>query len=159
MKDYVLHIGPTFDVTNRKSFLEKDISVKMSRQVRNCVESFIELVRKSELFQDPNETILADNLNYLKEEARSTFTDTTGKFYLQKIVDEWNKELDRVLSQAILNLKTCIHVEKVYQKATLDYNTWLKNHAISKAENIAAEAQAKRDFFMEDMAVSIRQEA
>ena len=56
-------------------------------------------------------------------------------------------------------MKTCIHIEKAYKKAILDYNTWLKTHAISKAENFAAEAQAKRDFLMEDMAMSIRQEA
>ena len=54
------------------------------RQVRNCVESFIELGRKSELFQDPNETIFADNLNYLKEEEKSTFTETTGKDSFKK---------------------------------------------------------------------------
>ena len=149
--------GAHLDVSDRDSFLERDTRVKMSQGVRICVEDFIASSRKNVRWDDPNET-LATSLNNLKKEEKSVFRSNAGKSYPERVVDDWEKELDRVLAQAIRNLMTCINVEKAYKRAVLEYNDWIQNDAIKNDEDFGKQARAKRDFLVKDMEASICQQ-
>ena len=157
IKDYVSQFGADLDVSDRDSFLEKDTRVKMSQGVRICVENFIASSRKNVRWDDPNET-LATSLNNLKEEMKSVFRSNAGKSYPERVVDEWEKELDRVLAQAIRNLMTCIHVEKAYKRAVIEYNDWIQDDVIRNAEDFGSQARAMRDSLVKNMEASIRQQ-
>ena len=149
--------GAHLDVSDRDSFLERDTRVKMSQGVRICVEDFIASSRKNVRWDDPNET-LATSLNNLKKEEKSVFRSNAGKSYPERVVDDWEKELDRVLTQATRNLMTCVNVEKAYKRAVLEYNDWIQNDAIKNDEDFGKQARAKRDFLVKDMEASICQQ-
>ena len=160
IEDYVSQLGAHLDVTDRDSFLTKDFRVKMSRHVKNCVKDFVEkLLQNQNEWKSKDTKTMAAYLKELKSPARTKLRKVAGEFYPPRVIDEWEEELDRVLSQVIRNLKTCVQVEKAYKEAILAYSTWQKSSAkahLEKAQNFQNQAKKKRDSLLQEMKDSIR---
>ena len=158
IKDYVFELGPQLDVPNQKSFLEKDITVKMSTGVKRFVEEFVSSSGKQQVWEGNVETI-KKRLEKLKLNTKSKFRREADRFYSEKILHKWENELSRVLSQVIKNFMECIHVEKVYKKAIVEYSEWLKEECccMSSVNFSFKAARDKRNSLLQEMKKNINQ--
>ena len=151
IKDYVCQLRPHLDVADRNSFLMTDFRVKMSRHVKNRVDEFLDLSQNQNVWQGNYDTveIFESYLVEIKMEMRSKFRKEAEKFYPPRVVEEWKKELDRVLSQVSRNLKASIHVDEAYKKAIVKFSEWQKSnadtHLEEKGEDFSAKARKIRD--------------
>ena len=125
VKDYVSELGPNLNVADDNSFFLQDFRVKMSRRVKNIVEEFL-LLTKNQTIKNSYEDN-KENLLKTKTKMMSKFKKEVGKFYPNTtMVLEWEQELDRLLSQVVKNLMTCISVENAYKTAIEKYSLWVK---------------------------------
>ena len=89
---------------------------------------------------------------------KAKFRQEVETFYSQSALNEWEKELDRVLSQIIRNLKTCIYTEKAYKTAVLKFREWQKSSAnthLKDGNNFVIQAVETRSSLLQDMKQSI----
>ena len=150
--DYTTQLGLSLNISDRSSFLEKDMNVKMSRNLRACINDFMQyLYSKQDSVLKGSVEIIIDNCETLKEETKSKFRRENKIYFPQGVVDEWEDELGRVLSQSIQILITCLHFQKAYKDTICDYINWLEKDAITEAENFASKACAKREALLESM--------
>ena len=160
IKDYVSQLGDHLDVTDRDSFLTKDFRVKMSRHVKNCVKDFVEnLSQNHDKWTSKDIGTMAANLEKMKPPSKAKLRKVAGEFYRPNVIDQWEEELDRVLSQVITNLKTCMQVEEAYKKAILAYSKWHKRSAkslLEEARYVQNQPKKERDSLLKEMKNSIR---
>ena len=155
IKDYANQLGPHLNVTDRESFLMKDFRVKMSRHLKNCVNSFTECLsfiqkgKEAERFE-----VIAENLEELKSQMILKFQQEAGEFFSGSRLSDWEAELNRVLSQAIRNIKTCRNVEEVYKTAIVKFTGWLQDKKMEDAD-FAAHAREERDSLMQELKKNI----
>ena len=157
IKDYVSQLGPHLDVADRNSFLVTDFRVKMSRRVKNRVEEFLDLSQKQNVWQGNYDTVEIFE-SYLVEkriEMKSKFREDAEKFFPQRVVEEWQEELNRVLSQVSRNLKASVHVDEAYKKAIVKFSEWQKSNARTHLEeegkDFSAKARKYRDSLLLEM--------
>ena len=97
---------------------------------------------------------VSNKLDKLKEENQQK----TGKLYQQKIVNEWEEELNRVLSQAERNLLACMNVDDAYKIAILCFQKSLENSAKDpKTAKYKSGVENKRELLLEEIEKSIQQ--
>ena len=158
IKDCVYRIRPHLDASDRhESYIENDIREKMSEEVKVHVEEFINLSMSEKVWDDIPEAV-SNKLDKLKEENQQKFQQKTGKLYPQRIVNEWEEELNRVLSQVVLNLMVSINVDDAYKQAILCFQKWLEDKAKDpKKANYKSEAENKRESLLEQIEKSIQQ--
>ena len=157
IKDYVSQLGPHLDVADRNSFLMTDFRVKMSRHVKNRVEEFLDMSQKQNVWEGNYDTVEIFE-SYLVEksiEMKSKFREEAERFYSQRVVVEWEEELDRVLSQVSRNLKASVHMDEAYKKAIVKFSEWQKSNARTHLEEegkeFSVKAQKVRDSFLQEM--------
>ena len=159
IQDYVSQLGVDLDVPDRESFSKTDFKVKMSRHVRNRVEEFVKSSNENKVWE--NQTQFERNLQTLKKTTVSRFNEIAGKFYAQRALKEWEEELDRILSQIIRILKTCLDASKSYIKTIEEYNEWhksnAKKHLETGSENFNKKATEKLNSLFQQMEENLRQ--
>ena len=160
IEGYVSRFGHNLGVVDCSSFFEKDFRVKMSRHVKNRVEEFLDLSQSQDAWKGSFETIetIVIYLEDLKNQMKAKFRQEVETFYSQGALNEWEKELDRVLSQIIRNLKTCIFTEKAYKTAVVKFREWQKSNAnthLKEGNNFAIQAVETRNSLLQDMKQSI----
>ena len=161
IKDYVSLLGPNLDVAGDNSFFLQDFKVKMSRRVRNSVEEFLQLAQNEKVkssYED-NKKSLVD----IKTKIILKFRKEAGKFYPNtSMVLEWEQELDRLLSQAVRNMMTCLSVENAYRNAIVKYSSWLRNapriRSIRRTKTFVDGARKLRCSLLQRMKKSILQD-
>ena len=163
IKDYVSQLGHDLQVPDDGSAIVKDFRVKMSRNVKKCVEEFKELSNKQKVWKGDYEAvgIYEHYLKKLKADLKKRFRQEVIDYYSKRAVDEWELELDRVLSQAIKILMTCVHVDKEYKNAILTFSDWLKNNAnshLNENSNFKIQTREKRSLLLEKLRENIRQQ-
>ena len=155
IKDYANLLGPHLNVTNRESFLMKDFRVKMSWHLKNCVNSFMEYLSHNQKDLESEQfEVIAGNLEKLKLQMILKFQQEANEFFSRSRGSEWITELNRILSQAIRNIKTCRNVGELYKTAIEKFNGWLKDKKIEDAD-FAAHASEKRHSLMQEMKENI----
>ena len=159
IQDYVSQLGVDLDVPDRESFSETDFKVKMSRHVRNHVEEFVKSSNERKVWED--HTQFERNLLTLKETTVYSFNQTVEKFYAHRALKEWEEELDRILSQIIRILKTCLDASKSYIKTIEEYNEWhksnAKKHLETGSENFNKKATEKLNSLLQQMEGNLQQ--
>ena len=160
IQDYVSQLGVNLDVPNqRDSFFETDFKVKMSLHVRIRVEEFVKSSNAHEVWED--HTQFEKNLQDLKKETVSRFNQIAGKFYPMRALMEWEEELNRILSQIIRILKTCLNASRTYIKAVHDYNGWhqsnVRKHLDTGSGKFIIQATKKRNSLLQQMKKNLRQ--
>ena len=164
IKDYVSQLGQDLNVADQNSYIVKDFRAKMSRHVKNCIDEFLKLTKSQEVWKGNYEAVkvFENYLERLKLESKSKFRNEAGEFYSKKAVDEWEGELDRILSQATKIFKGCVHADEAYKMAILEFSDWLKSNASShlkegKDNMFAPLAGNKRKLLFIEMEKAIRQ--
>ena len=166
IKDYVSQLGRNLNVTDQNSYIVKDFRAKMSGHVKTRVEEFLKLTESQEIWKGNYEAVkvFENYLEGLKPQLKSKFRNEAGEFYSERAVDEWEGELDRVLSQATKIFKGCVHADEAYKKAILEFSDWLKSNASAhlkegKANMFAPQARSKRNLLLQEMEKNIFQHA
>ena len=155
INDFVALFTSQLDVSDRRSFIEKDIARKMSRNLRNCVHEFMNSTKKEEWNGKDAICEVRAKWEKLKLESKSKFKQEGRRHYPNRFLEVWEKELDRVLDQIIGILDACVIVEKEYKAAILKYNDWQTSITSSslRAEVSEYEVQVreKRKFLWQEM--------
>ena len=164
IKDYVSQLGPQLDVSDCSSFLLNDFKVKMSSHIKTQVNKFVEFLNQRVVFENTIENLEKNvhELEKTKDRMSKNFAEEVGKFYPQKLFDEWQEELVRVLSQIIRNWGVCMRVRLVYREAILEYATWIQSEEVNRLrakhhERFSDSANEKRDLLLKKIAESISQ--
>ena len=159
IQDYVSQLGDDLDVPDRESFSETDFKVKMSRHVRNRVEEFVKSSNEHKVWED--HTQFERNLLTLKKTNLYRFNQIAEKFYAHRALKEWEEELDRILSQIIRILKTCLDASKSYIKTIDEYHEWhksnAKKHLETGSEDFNKKATEKLNSLLQQMEENLRQ--
>ena len=152
IQDYVSQLGVDLDVPDRESFFKTDFKVKMSWHVRRRVEEFVKSSNAIDVRKDHN---FERNLQELNQKTVSRFNQIAEKFYARRELKVWEEELDRILSQIIIILKTCLDASRLYVKAIEEYHKWHKSNARMNletgSENFEKQATKKRDSLLQQM--------
>ena len=156
IKDYVVKLGPQLDVSDPTLFNEHDISVKLSLQVKKHVDFFISLSKdKDEWKYHQQLSTIITKLEEHKQNIIKKFKDENSKFYSPFTMREWTEELERVISQILLNMEACMHSDKHYREAILQYHTWLKDNTKTRSEKeakiFAVQAREKRESLLQQL--------
>ena len=166
IKDYVSQLGPGLSVADQNSYIVQDFRAKMSRHVKNRVKEFLMMTESHDISIGNYEAVqrFENHLERLKPELKSKFRNEAGEFYSERAVDEWEGELDRILSQATKIFMGCVHADEAYQNAILQFSHWLKSDASShlkegKDNMFAPRARSKRNLLFQEMENAIRQHA
>ena len=93
-------LGQYLNVADQNSFIVKDFRAKTSRHVKNRVDEFLKLTESQKVWKGNYEAVklFENSLEGLKLESKSKFRKKVGEFYSKKAVDEWEGELDRIVS-------------------------------------------------------------
>ena len=161
IKDYVSLLGPNLNVAADNSFFLQDFKVKMSRRVRNSVDEFHQLAQNEKVknsYKDNKESLVD-----IKTKMILKFRKEAGKFYPNtSMVFEWEQELNRLLSQAVRNMMTCLSVENAYRTAIMKYSLWLRDtpriRSIRRTKTFGNRARKLRCSLLQEMKKRILQD-